>query len=195
MALGDKNKLGFINGDIVKPKEDDADFNKWKKNDAMVRCWLFASMNADIGASMMYVKSAKDLWDELKERYEQTNAPLLFQLKKDLSGLNQDNRSVAEFYCKLKQLWDEISSIEGVPECTCGVMLKCKCDILKKLNQADALNKLIQFLMPLNQGYENMKSNILAMDPLPTVSRAFHLVQQQERQKQISCQMLLRLVH
>lgn len=51
---------------------------------------------------------------------------------------------------------------------------------------AKSLNKLIQFLIALNESYENIKGNILSMDPLPAVNRAYHLVQQLEKQKEVS---------
>uniref|UniRef100_A0A803MDX4 Reverse transcriptase Ty1/copia-type domain-containing protein n=1 Tax=Chenopodium quinoa TaxID=63459 RepID=A0A803MDX4_CHEQI len=143
-------------------------------------------MTTNLAESLIYLETSKELWDEVKERYGQTNAPLLYQLKKELSDLKQENQAVGNFYCKLKNLWDHISSIEGIPECTCGAMSKCTCNMMKKLADAESLNKLIQFLMALNEGFENIRGSILAMEPLPPVNRAFHLVQQQEKQKEIT---------
>uniref|UniRef100_A0A803MJF0 Retrovirus-related Pol polyprotein from transposon TNT 1-94-like beta-barrel domain-containing protein n=1 Tax=Chenopodium quinoa TaxID=63459 RepID=A0A803MJF0_CHEQI len=159
MALGSRNKLGYIDGKLKKPNPGHADYGKWYRNDNAVR---------------------------VKERYGQTNALLLYQLKKELSDLKQENQAVGNFYCKLKNLWDHISSIEGILECTCGAMTKCTCNMMKKLADAESLNKLIQFLMALNKGFENIRGSILAMEPLPPVNRAFHLVQQQEKQKEIT---------
>ncbi|PWA39367.1 hypothetical protein CTI12_AA506450 [Artemisia annua] len=45
-------------------------------------------------------------------------------------------------------------------------------------------SKLIQFLMKLNDEYESVRNQILAMDPLPTVNKAYYIVQQIEKQKQ-----------
>lgn len=50
---------------------------------------------------------------------------------------------------------------------------------------AESLNKLIQFLMALNDSYENIKGNILTMKPLQPLNKAFHLVQQLEKQKEL----------
>ncbi|KAL2922172.1 Retrovirus-related Pol polyprotein from transposon RE1 [Bienertia sinuspersici] len=186
MALGAKNKLGFIDGTLKKPAPDHSNYHKWIRNDNMVRCWLFASVSVEIANIMIYMNTARQFWDEIKERYGQTNAPLLYKLKKDLNDLRKESKLVTECYCKIKNLWDEITSIEGVLKCICGAMAKCTCNILKKLHDADALNKLIQFLMALNETFDNMKGNILAMEPLPPVNRAFHLVQQLEKQKEIA---------
>ena len=44
--------------------------------------------------------------------------------------------------------------------------------------------KLIQFLMKLNDEFESVRSQLLAMDSLHNVNKAYYLVQQIEKQKQ-----------
>nr|GEV60494.1 hypothetical protein [Tanacetum cinerariifolium] len=59
-------------------------------------------------------------------------------------------------------------------------------DVLEKFMLRDSNLKLIQFLMKLNNEYESVRSQILAMDPLPTVNKAYYIVQQIEKQKQVT---------
>ena len=40
--------------------------------------------------------------------------------------------------------------------------------------------------MGLNSGYEVVRNQILSMDPLPNVNKAYYIVQQVEKQKQMS---------
>lgn len=110
----------------------------------------------------------------------------MFQLKKELWEFQQNNLSVSEYYCKLKGLWDQIGDLEGMPECNCGAMAKCTCSIAKKMLDLQGTERLIKFLMGLNEGYDQMKTNFLSSDPLLPVNRAYNLVLQVERQKQIS---------
>lgn len=117
------------------------------------------------------------------ERYGQSNGPLLYQLKRSLSALTQGNMEVAEYYGKIKKIWDEFFSLEGLPECSCG---RCICEMMRKTAEKDAQDKLLQFLMGLNDSYEGVRSQILSQDPLPTVNRAFYLVQQIEKQRVIT---------
>ncbi|XP_057250547.1 uncharacterized protein LOC130589340 [Beta vulgaris subsp. vulgaris] len=186
MGLASKNKLGYINGKLPRPKADAPEYFKWDRNDNMVRCWILKSLKENIAGSLMNMKSAKDLWDEIAERYAQSNAPQIYQLKKELNDLEQDEMSVCDYYCKLKSYWDQLDDLEGIPECNCGALLKCSCDIEKKLLQMQERGRLNDFLMGLNGKYENMRGNILGMDPLPSVNRAYHLVQQIELQKQMT---------
>ncbi|GJU19868.1 reverse transcriptase domain-containing protein [Tanacetum coccineum] len=65
-------------------------------------------------------------------------------------------------------------------------MRECTCDVLGKVLLRDSNSKLIQFLMKLNDDYESVRSQILAMDPLPIVNKAYYIVQQIEKQKQVT---------
>ncbi|GJZ01387.1 retrovirus-related pol polyprotein from transposon TNT 1-94 [Tanacetum coccineum] len=65
-------------------------------------------------------------------------------------------------------------------------MRECTCDVLGKVLLRDSNSKLIKFSMKLNDDYESVRSQILAMDPLPTVNKAYYIVQQIEKQKQVT---------
>nr|GEW75068.1 hypothetical protein [Tanacetum cinerariifolium] len=63
---------------------------------------------------------------------------------------------------------------------------KCTCSVLEKFALRDSNSKLIQFLMKLNDEYESVRSQILAMDPLSTVNKAYYIVQQIKKQRQVT---------
>ena len=86
LALGAKNKLGFINGKLPHPIPESDDEERWIRCDFMVRCWILNSVIGSISEVLMYADSSKILWDEVTERYCQANGPLLFQLKRTLSN-------------------------------------------------------------------------------------------------------------
>ncbi|XP_057251309.1 uncharacterized protein LOC130591658 [Beta vulgaris subsp. vulgaris] len=138
MALGAKNKLGFIDGMISKLAIESELYSLWQRNDCMIRCWLSASVTPEIAEQMLICDSAQEFWNELSERHGQTNAPQLYSLKKEVNGLQQNNLSVDAYYGKLKRYWDELNNIEGFPYCECGAMSKCTCNILKKLAERAA---------------------------------------------------------
>lgn len=185
-ALIAKNKIGFIEGTIVKPDESHKDYNRWMRCDYLVICWLMNSMNEEIGENFTFVESSAQLWNEIGECYGQSNGPQIYQLKRELDNLKQENQSIMIYYGKLKRFWDELQNLRSLPTCTCGVLLKCSCSFLKRLSEFESEEKLMQFLLGLNSGFDNAISNILAMDPLPSISRAFYLAQQMEKQKEVS---------
>ncbi|KAK9707370.1 hypothetical protein RND81_07G193000 [Saponaria officinalis] len=75
--------------------------------------------------------------------------------------------------------------MDGLPDCECGVLSKCTCNLLKKVVDRDNKHMLIDFLMGLDKRFEAIRGQILAMNPLPTVNQAFSKVHQSELQKNI----------
>ncbi|CAA0836578.1 Unknown protein [Striga hermonthica] len=69
IALGEKTKLGFINGSAAMPERNDVNFDKWKKVDWTVMSWILNSMTKEIADSFVYSESAKELWDEICQRF------------------------------------------------------------------------------------------------------------------------------
>ncbi|XP_056689291.1 uncharacterized protein [Spinacia oleracea] len=186
LALGAKNKLGFIDGTITKPDPTSTDFQKWIRNDYMITCWILRSMEKSLAESFAFARTAQELWEDVRERYGKCNAPLLYDLQRSLTSIEQDDLSIAEYYGKMKKVWDELQVFDEIPSCSCGAMLRCTCNLLKKILEADQLKKLIQFLAGLHKDYDQVKVNILSMDPLPTVLRAYHILQQVEKQNRNS---------
>ncbi|KAK9684328.1 hypothetical protein RND81_10G202800 [Saponaria officinalis] len=142
-------------------------------------------LTESISSSLTYVTSSKELWEELNERYNQSNAPMLYQLRKDMLHITQGDESVVEYYARFKSVWEDLRSLDGIPNCDCGAVTKCSCNLLKKIVDRDNTHMLIDFLMGLDKKYESLRGQILAMDPLPTVNRAFSKVHQSEIQQQI----------
>ncbi|KAK9714933.1 hypothetical protein RND81_06G131800 [Saponaria officinalis] len=173
MALGSKNKQGFLTGKTKMLEEKSAKCSQWLRCDYMISCWILNSMAAGVKEGFMSAKSTKQLWTEIFERYRQSNGPLLYQLKKELRNITQDNSSVAEYFNKLKRNWEDIEELESVPECSCGIMEKCACQILKKLLEVASKEKVMTFLMGLNESYDMLRTNILSLKPLPTINRAY----------------------
>ncbi|XP_074283875.1 uncharacterized protein LOC141608417 [Silene latifolia] len=102
MALISMNKVGFITGKYPKPAEIAATYQDWIKADYNVMCWILHSMIPEISESLLYVQSSKQLWDEIKDRYNQANAPFLYQLRKDvMHTIQENNQSVVNYFGKL----------------------------------------------------------------------------------------------
>lgn len=135
-------------------------------------------MQKDIVEAFLYVNTAKELWDELEERFGECNGPLLYQIQREISTVTQGNLTVAQYYTKLKKFWDELACLTPVPECTCGAP--------KSVTEALDSNKLIQFLIGLSDAYDSIRGQILLMEPLPSVNKAYSMVLRIEKQKEVN---------
>ncbi|XP_074267204.1 uncharacterized protein LOC141590514 [Silene latifolia] len=186
MALASKNKLGFIDGSCSQPLKTDRKYNQWVRSDLMVMRWILNSLVKPIWENLKYVRSAEELWSEITERYGQANAIEVYQLKKDLDAINKSNMSLADYYSKLKVVWETLDSVDPLPQCSCGKLSLCSCNLMKSIITRENNAKLIQFLMGLNNGYDTIRTQILSMDPLPTINRVLGMLQNIERQKQVT---------
>ncbi|KAL0438874.1 UNVERIFIED_CONTAM: Retrovirus-related Pol polyprotein from transposon RE1 [Sesamum latifolium] len=69
--------------------------------------------------------------------------------------------------------------------CSCGL---CICGFSKAAVEDDNLTKLVQFLMGLNNSYDNIRNQILVMDPFPSINKAYAMVLRVERQRLVNLQ-------
>ena len=148
-ALSVKNKTGFINGKIVKPNFTDPSFMQWERCDDMVTSWILNSLSPELRDSLQYVNNAKELWEELVDRYDHTNGCKLYQLQKEINDLVQGTLDVTGYYTKMKRLWEEMSAIDVNSQCSCV----CTCGGKVKMYKAEQDRRLIHFLMGLNEMY------------------------------------------
>ncbi|XP_074313947.1 uncharacterized protein LOC141649150 [Silene latifolia] len=161
-------------------------YNAWIRCDILVSRWIKNSMIKSLQDNFQYAQSSKHLWSELVERFGQLNVLELYELKKELVNIKQENASLLDYYGKIKGLWENIDHMDPVPQCSCGVMAKCTCNMLKRLVERETQSKLIQLLMGLHGGYEQVQSSLLSMEPLPPINRALGILQKIERQKSIN---------
>lgn len=175
MALSAKNKMGFVNGTILKPEGPEA--AKWERCNDMVLSWLLNSISPDIANSVIYADTAKEVWDDLYNRFSQGNLARIFQIKRAICTLLQEQSSINVYYTKLKTLWDELASYTSIPNCSCGS--------LKEIQEYQQQERVYQFLMGLNDSYAALRSQTLAMGSLPTLGKVYSTFIQEEKQREL----------
>ncbi|XP_016510401.2 uncharacterized protein LOC107827725 [Nicotiana tabacum] len=92
LGLSCKNKLGIINGTVVKPNENSPLFEPWCQCNDMVTAWILNSLETEIRES----------------------------IRKDLASISQGSSSITYYFNRIKKLWDELAYSISYPECTCG---------------------------------------------------------------------------
>lgn len=94
---------------------------------------------------MQYANHAKELWDEIEDRNDQTNGCKLYHLQKEINDLVQGALDVTGYYTKIKKLWEEINTLDVNSQCTCV----CVCDGKIKIHKAKQDRRIIHFLVGL----------------------------------------------
>ncbi|KAJ0581129.1 putative transcription factor interactor and regulator CCHC(Zn) family [Helianthus annuus] len=178
-----KNKIGFVVGSIKKPEKGSQTYMPWMRCDAMIKGWLTTAMEKEIRSSVKYANTAAEIWSDLKERFGKESAPHAYELKQTLSATVQGDTSVSAYFTKLRSIWDEMQSAFPIPRCKCS---GCSCDVGRKLVEHKESERLYEFLMGLNSDFSVIRTQILTMNPTPTLTNAYHLVAEDERQRAIT---------
>ncbi|XP_019241435.1 PREDICTED: uncharacterized protein LOC109221405 [Nicotiana attenuata] len=182
ISLSAKNKLGFINGKITKPRDDSPYLDIWTRCNDMVMAWLLNSLTKGIRSSVLHSKSAREIWKQLEDMYGQSDIAQLFSLQKRLLETLQGSHDIASYFNSMNAIWDELEALEARVSCTC---VECVCDAKQKNKELDDRQKLVQFLMGLNETYTTCRGNIMMMYPTPSIDKAYSLLLQEERQRSI----------
>ncbi|RVW66050.1 Retrovirus-related Pol polyprotein from transposon RE1 [Vitis vinifera] len=170
ISLNAKSKLGFIDGTTTMPSATDKPDKhaSWKKCNDMILSWILNSLSQDLADSVIFSTTTQEVWEDLLDHFSQSNAPHIFQIERDIAFLTQDQMTVAAYYIRLKNLWDELGFYNDTV-CSCGADHKRR--------------RLMQFLMGLNESYNAIRGQILLMNPLPDVAKAYSSIVQEEKQR------------
>ncbi|XP_049373646.1 uncharacterized protein LOC125838645 [Solanum verrucosum] len=85
---------------------------------------------------------------------------------------------VADYHSMLRDLWDEYD-----PLMPCR---SCPCPEPKKFGEHYDYQRLLQFLIGLNESYSTPRSQILMMSTIPTLNKAYALLIDQESQRNLA---------
>nr|GEZ49066.1 cysteine-rich RLK (receptor-like protein kinase) 8 [Tanacetum cinerariifolium] len=181
IALNAINKSKLINGEFEEPAINSSLISLWERANDMVISWILNTVSKQIGNNLSFVNSATALWSELNEHYSQLDGHRIYQVSNDIANLKQGNNINELYYHKLKGLWDKLDALEAPYACVCP----CDCTNGRNNSERDQRKRLIQFLMGLDESYTNVRGQILLIQPLPLVSKAYSMLRQEEMQREV----------
>ena len=65
ISLSTKRKLAFVQGTIVKSSDDPVKADQWETCNNLVIAWLMNNVSETIARSILFVKSAAEIWSQL----------------------------------------------------------------------------------------------------------------------------------
>ncbi|XP_075104561.1 uncharacterized protein LOC142178603 [Nicotiana tabacum] len=139
----------------------------------MVKSWIINPVSREIFTSVMCLKTAKEVWKDINERFGQSNGSKYLQIYRDISTTMQGSSDIANYFTKLRTLWDELNLSNMGPTCSCWALPKFIED-----------QQLFQFLNGLNESYSIIKSIIMMMNPLSPISKVYSILQQDKSQRE-----------
>ena len=163
-----KSKLGFVLGTCRKTDYNSALEEQWEKCNAFVLAWIMNTVSKELLSGIVYASDAAMVWADLNERFNKVDGSRSYQLHREICTLNQGNMTVSGYFTKLRLLWDEFDALVHPPTCNCD----------KSRTYVDHLQflRLFAFLMGLSEVYSHARSQILMMNPMPSVSKAYAMI-------------------
>ncbi|KEH29684.1 hypothetical protein MTR_4g048330 [Medicago truncatula] len=79
---------------------------------------------------------------------------------------------------KMKSLWEELNSHRPMHVCTCPY--PCRCESMRAAREFRMEDQVIQFLTGLHDNFSVVKTQVLLMDPLPSINKVYSMVVQEE---------------
>ncbi|CAN1164293.1 hypothetical protein LINPERPRIM_LOCUS33090, partial [Linum perenne] len=105
------------------------------------------------------------------------------QLRAEISIYRQGNSTVTEYYNRLKNLWSEYISFRPISPCECGGGTHTGvCNTYAAVKNHQENDHVIDFIIGLNNEHDNTKSQLLLMDPPPSLKTASKFAMKLERQ-------------
>lgn len=169
IGLLGKGKLGFVNGQSSKDKFDSSIHDLWEKCNAITLSWIMIFVSRELLSGVVYPSTAQQAWTDLKERFAKVDGLRNFYPHKKIAILTQGTASVAHYFSRLKELWMEYDSLMPCPGCNWA----------ESKIYAD-YQRIVQFLVGLNESYNQCRIQVMMLDPPPTVNKAYSLVLAEE---------------
>ncbi|GJS73677.1 retrovirus-related pol polyprotein from transposon TNT 1-94 [Tanacetum coccineum] len=181
IGLSAKRKLGFVKGTVVRSATDENLAELWDTCNNMVICWIMGSVSESTARSIMFVGTASEIWQQLEKRFSLSDGSRKYKLNEDTYEITQSGSSVGEYYTKMKCVWEELDNINVLP--VLAIVTPEISVFLAALNKQKEEQRLFQFLNGLEEHFSHQSSQILMIDPLPSVEVACSLLQQEESQR------------
>ncbi|XP_052479603.1 uncharacterized protein LOC128034803 [Gossypium raimondii] len=139
----------------------------------MVLSWLHHSISPSIMNSVLWLDFAYDVWRDLRECFSQGDVFRISALQEEINAFKQDDRSVTDYFTELKILWDKLMNFRPIPVCSCSP--SCFCGVFVTLQKYHDNDYVICFLKGLHDRFAAVRSQIMLIDPLPPINKAFSL--------------------
>lgn len=170
-SLEAKNKLGFVDGSIPKPAVADPYYKIWCRINSMLKSWLLNGVTKKIYTSILYFSTAAEIWKDLHARFHKSNLPRLYKLRHQLLSLRQGTMDLSSYHTQTQTYWEELSNIQPIAT------------TVEELLAQRETNRVIDFLMGLNESYDHVRSQILMKKTLPTLSEVYNILDNDDSQR------------
>ncbi|KAI5412874.1 hypothetical protein KIW84_057482 [Lathyrus oleraceus] len=166
LVMDRKGKLDLLTRAVAESATGYPRYKQWKSENSLIIVWLVSSMETGIGKPYMFLPSAKDVWEAVKETYSDIqNSSQIFGLKSKLWHAKQGDRSGTAYYNEMLTLWKEL-------DLCYNDNWRCIEDSVLFLKRQENYC-VFMFLAGLNKDLDEVRGGVLGKVPLSTLREIF----------------------
>ena len=144
------------------PIPTDPKFADWRVEDSQIRSCLWNSKESKISGSLVFLTTAKLLWEQAKELYSGVNnLKRVYDLHQNYFSLSLSDLSLEDYHNKFKGVCEELNIYQHISS-----------NVKTMKKQRDSIH-VARFLSGLPKSLNLVKSQILASLDLPSLSEVF----------------------
>ncbi|EXB53954.1 ATP-dependent helicase 1 [Morus notabilis] len=116
LVIDGRGKIGHLTGEISKPVVGDPHLKKWQSENSLVIAWLINSMEPTIGKPHLFLRTAREVWEAVRDLYSDLENPSqIFELKTQLWQSKQNDCNVTTYYNELVTCGRNLISAMMIP--------------------------------------------------------------------------------
>lgn len=108
MALNAKNKIGLVDGSCKREHQNEIFQSQWDRRTAVVLSWLINLISKEIVGSITFSENAKEVWNDLCERFDVIDGTNIYSLHHFINALSQGGMSVFKLFYKVERTMGRI---------------------------------------------------------------------------------------
>ncbi|GJW84599.1 cysteine-rich receptor-like protein kinase 8 [Tanacetum coccineum] len=166
IGLSIKRKLGFVKGIVLRPPHvpvpptaaamNAVNTELWESCNNLVISLILSYVSDSIAKLIMFIGIASEIWTQLETRFSLSNGSRKYKLSKECFKIKQH--------------------VTVTPKMSIFLI------VVEKQKEEQ---RLFQFLNGLDECYSAQKSQLLLINPLPSMENACAVIQQEESQKDV----------
>ncbi|CAN6338436.1 unnamed protein product [Urochloa humidicola] len=168
---------------------NDKEVQAWRLADDRVMAIICMSTDLSIRSCLQDHKTAKEMWDYLQGRYQQSSSALRYSLRQNLHHLQQQDMSIEEHYIAFNKISSQIDSMIPKPSSVCTTCSPAW-TAREKHDQQDTM---FDFVMGLRSDFEPIRVQVLGRPTLPTLSET--LMAEETRLKTLAANSMVSQQH
>lgn len=150
-----------------------------EQRDSTVLLWIANLVSKAVTSSLVHLDDSSEACEDLEIRFGGCNGSAVFAIQEEIYRLKQGGQIVVNYYNELVRLWAEEDTISNHELSD----LDARCNSTKCMFQKKEQDRVMKFLMSLNEVHYQVRSQTLARDPLSSVKEIYNIMRINEKQQ------------